>query len=79
MDYVETWKALEDCVDEGLVKDIGLSNFNSDQIQRILDIARIKPSVNQVQFWSQKLFDLTTSYTYLILISMCQQVQNCIV
>ncbi|XP_061177921.1 1,5-anhydro-D-fructose reductase-like [Saccostrea echinata] len=49
VDYVDTWKAMEDCVDEGLVKYIGLSNFNSEQIQRILDVARIKPVMNQVE------------------------------
>ena len=48
VDFVDTWKALEDCVDEGLVKDIGLSNSNKQQIERILEIARIKPSNNQV-------------------------------
>lgn len=49
VDFVETWKALEDCVDEGLVKDIGLSNFNSQQVSRILDIARIRPSNIQIE------------------------------
>ncbi|XP_064602334.1 1,5-anhydro-D-fructose reductase-like [Liolophura sinensis] len=49
VDYVDTWKALEDCVDEGLVRDIGMSNFNSKQLQRILDVARIKPSNNQLE------------------------------
>lgn len=49
VDYVDTWKALEDCVDEGLVRNIGLSNFSSRQLQRVLDNARIKPQVNQVE------------------------------
>ncbi|XP_060553277.1 aldo-keto reductase family 1 member B1-like isoform X2 [Ruditapes philippinarum] len=49
VDYVDTWKALEDCVDEGLVRNIGVSNFSSKQIQRILDVARIKPQLNQVE------------------------------
>lgn len=48
VDYVDTWRALEECVKLGLTKSIGLSNFNSEQIQRVLDIATIKPVVNQV-------------------------------
>lgn len=41
-------QALEKAVDDGLVKAIGLSNFNSKQIQEVIDNARIKPSVLQV-------------------------------
>jgi aldehyde reductase len=48
VDYVDTWKQMEVCVKQGLAKSIGISNFNSKQIQRILDIATIKPVVNQV-------------------------------
>jgi hypothetical protein len=48
VDYVDTWKAMEECVRLGLTKSIGLSNFNSEQIQRVLDIATIRPVVNQV-------------------------------
>jgi diketogulonate reductase-like aldo/keto reductase len=48
VDYVDTWKAMEECVKQGLTKSIGLSNFNSEQIQRVLDAATIKPVVNQV-------------------------------
>ncbi|KAI4459763.1 aldo/keto reductase [Holotrichia oblita] len=48
-DYVDTWKGMEECVDLGLTKSIGLSNFNSKQVQRVLDAARIKPVMNQIE------------------------------
>ncbi len=48
VDYIDTWEALEQCVHEGLVKSIGLSNFNHEQIDRLLMLAKIKPAVNQV-------------------------------
>ncbi|KAJ9600545.1 hypothetical protein L9F63_026318, partial [Diploptera punctata] len=49
VDYVDTWKAMEECVKLGLTKSIGLSNFNSEQIKRVLEVATIKPVVNQVE------------------------------
>ncbi|KAF5276028.1 hypothetical protein FQA39_LY00824 [Lamprigera yunnana] len=48
-DYVETWKGMEECVQLGLTKGIGLSNFNSQQIDRILQNSKIKPVINQVE------------------------------
>lgn len=48
-DYVDTWKAMEKLVDLGLVKGIGLSNFNADQTERVLQNCRIRPVVNQVE------------------------------
>ena len=46
---VDTWKAMETCVDLGLAKNIGVSNFNSQQLQAVLDDCRIKPVTNQVE------------------------------
>lgn len=48
-DFLETWKGMEECVDKGLTKSIGLSNFNSKQIEAVLEIADIKPVNNQVE------------------------------
>lgn len=49
VDYVDTWRAMEDLVEKGLTRSIGVSNFNSLQLTRILDGCRIKPVTNQVE------------------------------
>jgi len=36
--FTETWQAMQDLVDKGLVRSIGLSNFNKAQIQEVLDM-----------------------------------------
>ena len=46
--YRDTWVAMEKLVDQGLLKAIGLSNFNAKQIDDIFSIAKHKPVVNQV-------------------------------
>lgn len=50
-DYVDTWKGMEECVKLGLTKGIGLSNFNSKQVERILEAATIQPVINQVNIF----------------------------
>lgn len=48
-DLVETWKKMEEMVDLGLTKSIGVSNFSYEQVKRILEGSRIKPATNQVE------------------------------
>ncbi|RIA93022.1 xylose reductase 2 [Glomus cerebriforme] len=45
----ETWQAMEELVDAGLVKNIGVSNFCGALILELLKFARIKPSVLQIE------------------------------
>lgn len=48
-DLMACWKKMEEQVDAKRTKSIGLSNFKISQIQRILDVARIKPANLQVE------------------------------
>lgn len=50
IDYKDTWKAMEKLVEKGLVKAIGLSNFNSRQIDDVLSVATVKPAALQVRW-----------------------------
>lgn len=49
VDYVDTWKEMEKLVGLGLTKSIGVSNFNSEQLQRLLSVVKIKPVHNQIE------------------------------
>lgn len=43
------WAAMEDAVDAGKIRSIGVSNFNIHHIDALLTTARIKPTVNQME------------------------------
>jgi diketogulonate reductase-like aldo/keto reductase len=45
----ETWAATESLVDQGLSRAIGLSDIDADGTRRILDSARIRPAVVEVE------------------------------
>lgn len=45
----ETWQALEECVKKGLVKHIGVCNFNSKKLTALLDTSEIPPVMNQIE------------------------------
>ncbi|KAI5070048.1 hypothetical protein GOP47_0014391 [Adiantum capillus-veneris] len=58
LDLQGTWRALEACVKQGLVRAIGVSNFSSKKIMELLEFAEIPPAVNQVEMhpqWQQRL------------------------
>ncbi|KAH9326148.1 hypothetical protein KI387_006326, partial [Taxus chinensis] len=57
LDIKSTWQAMEKCVELGLTKSIGVSNFSCKKIEDLLVYATIAPAVNQVEmhpFWQQK-------------------------
>lgn len=49
VDYVETWRGMEEAKKLGLAKSIGVSNFNSSQLDRLFENSHVKPAVNQVE------------------------------
>jgi diketogulonate reductase-like aldo/keto reductase len=46
---IETWRALESLMDEGRCRSIGLSNVSLPEVQEIVESARIKPAVVEVE------------------------------
>jgi 2,5-diketo-D-gluconate reductase A len=47
--YVETWQALIELRDAGLTRSIGVSNFNIDHLQHVIDATGVVPAVNQIE------------------------------
>lgn len=47
--YVAGYRLMEKAYKEGKVKAIGLSNFNKEQIQEILDVCEVRPAVLQTE------------------------------
>jgi diketogulonate reductase-like aldo/keto reductase len=46
---LDTWRAMEDMVDEGKCKAIGLSDIGLEQVKEIFEAGRIKPAVVHVE------------------------------
>lgn len=48
-DFVQTWRALIDAQSAGKVRSIGVSNFQPDHLDRIIDETGVVPVVNQIE------------------------------
>ncbi|XP_017043463.1 aldo-keto reductase family 1 member B1 isoform X2 [Drosophila ficusphila] len=49
VDYLDTYRSMEQLVDLGLVRSLGLSNFNAKQLERLLENCQIKPVALQIE------------------------------
>jgi len=47
--YIDTWRDLIDLRDNGQIKSIGVSNFNSDHLDAIIQATGVVPVVNQIE------------------------------
>jgi 2,5-diketo-D-gluconate reductase A len=48
-DIKGSWKAMEELYEAGKIKAIGVSNFDTGQLNELLSYAKIKPAVNQIE------------------------------
>jgi diketogulonate reductase-like aldo/keto reductase len=66
----ETWRAMEDLVNEGKIKNIGVSNFWPEHLEPLLASAKIKPVVNQIEFhpgyWQPEVVEFCEKHNILI-------------
>jgi alcohol dehydrogenase (NADP+) len=46
---LETWQAMEECVAGGLVKTLGVCNFSTKKLEKLLREAAVKPAINQIE------------------------------
>ena len=60
-DVKGSWMAMEELLNKGEIKAIGVSNFEPDQLNDLMEYAKIKPAINQIEthvfFQQHKSFD----------------------
>ena len=49
VDYVETWKAMEEIYASGRARAIGVSNFQAHHLRRLFSETEVRPAVNQIE------------------------------
>lgn len=58
----ESWRALEELYNQGKIKAIGVSNFLPHHLEPLLENAKIKPMVNQIEFHPGMLQEETVEF-----------------
>ncbi|CAG2112657.1 unnamed protein product [Medioppia subpectinata] len=62
----EVWSGLEDALNQGLVRAIGVSNFNVQQLESLIQTANVLPAMNQIeshpQLSQRQLLDYCSRY-----------------
>lgn len=48
-DYVSTWRTLASFVEDGRAASVGVSNFQPEHLDRIVEETGVKPAVNQIE------------------------------
>jgi len=57
-DTLKAWRAMEEAVDDGMVKQLGISNcYDAEHFKWLYKVAKHKPKVLQNRFYSQTNFD----------------------
>ena len=49
VDYIETWKAMEEIYASGRCRAIGVSNFQAHHLRRLFSQSQVRPAVNQIE------------------------------
>jgi 2,5-diketo-D-gluconate reductase A len=49
VDYVETWRAMEEIYGSGRTRAIGVSNFKEHHLRRLFGASEVRPAVNQIE------------------------------
>lgn len=47
--FLTSWKQMEASYEEGLVRAIGVCNFHQQHLDKLLDVSKVTPAVNQVE------------------------------
>lgn len=62
---VEVWRAMSEAKEQGLLRAIGVSNFNVDDLKHLIDTTGVKPAVNQIRF--------SIGHTQSEIVAFCQE------